>query len=226
MGFEAKKAILFDLDGTLIDSVPDLAVALNQMLEEIGRTPFSEDEIRYWVGNGAQTLVKRGLSGSVDVDDNIDEALFQEALDRFLKAYKEHLCEDTRTYDKVLETLEALAKRGYRMAIVTNKPHGFVPPLLEGLGMKAYFELIIGGDSLSKKKPDPMPLEHACKSLGLGVDECVMIGDSKNDLLAAKAAKMHSIGVSYGYNYGEEISVYEPDYVVNDFGEILNYFQK
>ncbi len=221
-----KKAILFDLDGTLVDSVPDLAVALNQMLVTLGRETFEEEVIRGWVGNGAQMLVRRGLSGKVDPDDTLDEALLNEALSVFLKAYENNLCIDTKCYPKVLSTLEILKDRGYRMVVVTNKPFAFVAPLLEGLGMESFFEFSVGGDSLSVKKPDPMPLLHACERLGLDVDECVMIGDSKNDLLAANAARMQSIGVSYGYNYGEDIHVYRPDYVVDDFSEISQYLGK
>lgn len=217
-----KKLILFDLDGTLVDSVPDLALALNAMLKSLGRESFSVETIRSWVGNGAQTLVKRGLSGSSEIDENLDEALFEKALAIFLKSYATFLCVETVTYPHVVSTLQSLKTQGFRLALVTNKPFDFIQPLLEGLGMKDMFELCLGGDSLKKKKPDPEPLLYICENLGVSVEDSVIVGDSKNDILAAHSAKMQSIAVTYGYNYGEDISVHSPDYVVDDFAEILS----
>jgi len=114
-----------------------------------------------------------------------------------------------------------LKSMGYRLAIVTNKPFAFVEPILEGLNLTGLFELILGGDSLDQKKPDPMPLLHVCDTLGVTVEECVMVGDSKNDILAANACDMQSVGVTYGYNYGEDIGVYEPSMIIDDFGDLL-----
>jgi len=222
--FNNKKAILFDLDGTLIDSVPDLAVSVNEMLKVLKRDSFSEDTIRYWVGNGAQMLVKRALSGKTEIDEALDPDLFEKALDIFLSIYAKNLCKDTKTYPNVSRTLQSLSNAGYRLVIVTNKPYDFVAPILEGLKLNLLFEFWLGGDSLEKKKPDPLPLLHACERLELNVDQCVMVGDSKNDLLAANAMGMDSIGVTYGYNYGEEISAYNPSVIVEDFSDILNSF--
>lgn len=221
MRFSDKKVILFDLDGTLVDSAPDLALAVNHMLERLERETFSHDIIRTWVGNGAQVLVKRGLSGNSVISEEIDPELFEQALDIFLDFYSQNLCVDTVTYPNVVPTLKSLKEKGYRLVLVTNKPYGFIDPLLQGLGMHDLFEFCLGGDSLSRKKPDPMPLLHACEHLNISAAECVMVGDSRNDILAANAANMQSIGVSYGYNYGEAITVYEPDTVVDDFSELL-----
>ncbi len=212
---------MFDLDGTLIDSAPDLALAVNHMLESLERDTFTHETIRSWVGNGAQTLVKRALSGSSTIDESIDPELFSKALDTFLTFYAQNLCVDTVTYPNVVTTLKDLKSKEYRLALVTNKPYDFVQPLLEGLEMSDLFEYCIGGDTLSKRKPDPMPLLHVCERLDVNVSDCIMVGDSKNDIVAANAANMHSIGVSYGYNYGEHISLYEPDHVVDDFSEIM-----
>lgn len=221
MKWKKKKTIFFDLDGTLIDSVPDLALAVNEMLVQCGRKPFSEETIRYWVGNGAQTLVRRALLGERDIEGRqIDEACFEDALAHFLAAYRKHLCEATRPYPNVPETLNMLKERGYRLAIVTNKPEQFVSPILERLGMADLFEAWLGGDSLPKKKPDPMPLLHLCKTMDVAVDDAIVVGDSKNDILAAKACGMDSIGVTYGYNYGEDIRVYQPTAVIDEFGEL------
>ena len=221
MKFTNKKVILFDLDGTLVDSAPGLALAVDHVLKSWQREPFPADTIRSWVGNGAQTLVKRGLSGSTIIDDDIDSELFEQALDIFLDFYAQNLCVNTLTYPNVADTLNALKAKGYRLALVTNKPYDFIDPLLEGLALTNLFELCLGGDSLAKKKPDPMPLLHVCEQLGVDPSECLMIGDSKNDILAANAADMHSIGVTYGYNYNEHISHYEPDHVVENIGEII-----
>lgn len=223
MKFTQKKLIIFDLDGTLIDSVPDLASAVNHMLETLGRETFEEETIRYWVGNGAQVLIKRALSGSTEIDENLDEALFEKALTVFLDFYGKHLCTTTRTYANVPATLRALKAEGYRLAIVTNKPFDFVRPILKGLYLDDLFELILGGDSLEKKKPDPSPLVHVCETVNVSIDESLMVGDSKNDILAANAAGMQSVGVTYGYNYGEEIGVYNPSIIINDFSELLEY---
>ncbi|MDX1295659.1 MAG: phosphoglycolate phosphatase [Sulfurimonadaceae bacterium] len=221
MKFTNKKVILFDLDGTLVDSAPDLALALNLTLERLGRQTFETETIRGWVGNGAQTLVKRGLSGSREVDDALCSDQVAEALKMFLDDYTNNLCETTVTYPGVDATLRSLKAKGYRLVLVTNKPYAFIYPLLEGLGLSGLFELCLGGDSLQERKPHPMPLLHVSEKLDVCVSECLMVGDSKNDIVAAKSAQMHSIGVTYGYNYGEAIHNYEPDRVVESFSELL-----
>ncbi|MEA3417921.1 MAG: phosphoglycolate phosphatase, partial [Campylobacterota bacterium] len=210
MKFSNKKVVLFDLDGTLIDSAPDLALAVNHMLETLNRTTFGEDVIRTWVGNGAQVLVKRALSGQSQIDENLDPVLFEKALDIFLTFYAQNLAVTTVAYPNVSTALNTLKEAGYRLAIVTNKPFDFIEPILKGLSLEGLFEIYLGGDSLAQKKPDPMPILHVCEKLGVTVEQCVMVGDSKNDILAANAVNMQSIGVSYGYNYGEDIGVYSP----------------
>ena len=221
MKFSHKKVILFDLDGTLINSSPDLALAVNHMLETLDRDIFSEDIIDGWVGNGALMLVQRALSGQRTVDESLDNVLVQYALDIFLAYYAKNLCNETVPYPHVKSTLNTLQAKGYRLTIVTNKPFAFVEPILEGLGMNGLFELILGGDSLPLKKPDPAPLLHVSEKLGISVDKCVMVGDSKNDILAANACGMQSVGVTYGYNYGEDIGVHNPTVIINDFSELL-----
>jgi len=218
--FENKKLLIFDLDGTLINSALDLALAVNYMLETLEREIFSEDVIHGWVGNGALTLVKRALSGSRTVDENLDEVYVQKALKIFLDYYEKNLCNATVPYPHVMSTLKTL-KEKYTLAIVTNKPFAFVSPILKGLEMDGLFELILGGDSLSQKKPHPMPLLHVCESLGVSVEASVMVGDSKNDILAANACGMDSVGVTYGYNYGEDIGVHKPTVILDDFSELL-----
>ncbi len=220
MKFSNKKVIIFDLDGTLIDSSPDLALAINHMLTSIGKTTFSLDEIHHWVGNGAQMLVKRALSGSAEIAEDIDEKEFENALDIFLKFYAKNLAVKTVTYPHVTATLAHLKAHGYKLAIVTNKPFDFVAPILKELKLKEYFEFHLGGDSLKEKKPNPAPLLYVCDKLHVKPADCVMVGDSKNDILAAQACDMQSIGLTYGYNYGEHISTHNPDVYFSDFSEI------
>ena len=218
-----KKLLIFDLDGTLIDSVPDLAKAVNFTLNSLNIDTFSEDTIRKWVGNGAQTLVKRALSGDTIISNNINEDLFNKALNIFLDYYSNHLYDSTTLYKNVKGTLTTLKQNGYILTIVTNKPFDFIKPILEALNIEELFEYYIGADSLDIKKPSPKPLLHVCKKLNIDYSNTVMIGDSKNDILAAKSANMESIAVSYGYNYNEHISTYNPDIVVDNFEYILKY---
>jgi len=222
--FIEKKVIIFDFDGTLIDSEPDLALAINHMLKQLKREVYTQEVISHWVGNGAETLVKRALSGGTVVNESIKEELFENALDIFLTFYAQNLCVKSYLYPTVKESLVELKEYGYKMVIVTNKPANFVSPILKGLGIDEFFEFYLGGDSLKKRKPDPMPLLHVCEKLNITVDECVMIGDSKNDIISANSAKMQSVGVTYGYNYGEDIGIYQPTIVVDRFADILTSF--
>jgi phosphoglycolate phosphatase len=215
-----KKLVIFDLDGTLIDSVPDLASSVNFMLKSLGREEFSEDIIRFWVGNGAEVLVRRALSGSVEIDENIDKEILKKAMKFFLSHYNENLSNKTYLYPNVKETLEELKSRDYFLTIVTNKPFKFVKPILEKLEIIDYFPYYLGADSLDEKKPSPKPLLEVCKYFEVDRDKAIMVGDSKNDILAANNAKMDSIAVKYGYNYGENISKHKPTFEVDDIFEI------
>lgn len=218
MDLTKKKLLIFDFDGTLIDSVPDLALSVNHMLFKLGYVTAAEETIHTWVGNGAQTLVRRALTSQAEV---FDEAHFNKALETFLNYYADHACVKTTAYPNVASTLKTLHLQGYKMAIVTNKPFKFIEPILKGLSLNGFFDYYIGADSLEKKKPDPEPLLHVCQKLGFSIENSLMIGDSKNDIIAAKSANMHSVGVTYGYNYGEEITLYEPDIVIDDFAKIV-----
>ena len=215
------EVILFDLDGTLIDSAPDLALAINHMLTCLARPTFSEALICSWVGNGANVLVQRSLSGASDFDKSLDSQLVTRALQIFLDFYKENLCIKTLVYPGVHASLRRLKAQGYRLALVSNKPVEFIAPILSALDLDGLFEISLGGNSLDKRKPDPLPLLHICQMLSVNVEQCLMVGDSKNDILAAKAANMESIGLSYGYNYGEDLSLYKPDAVFDDFADIV-----
>lgn len=221
MQLKNKKLLIFDLDGTLINSALDLALAVNYMLAQLGRDTFDDEIIHGWVGNGALMLVQRALSGTRHIDEALDKAYVEKALKIFLDYYAKNLCNATLPYPNVPQTLHTLKEKGYTLAIVTNKPFAFVAPILKGLEMDGLFALVLGGDSLNEKKPHPMPLLHVCDTLGFDVTSSVMIGDSKNDILSANACGMDSVGVTYGYNYGEDIGVHKPTMIIDDFSELL-----
>lgn len=222
MNLQEKKLIIFDLDGTLIDSGADLAHSINLMLTKLGRETFASEIIERWVGNGALMLVRRSLSGSVVPDETLDAVYVNAALETFLNFYSQNLCLHTTLYPNVKKTIQKLHEREYTLAIVTNKPAAFVPEILSHFGLLEYFSLILGGDSLDVKKPSPKPLLHVCEQLGFSVEESLMVGDSKNDIQAANAASMESVAVSYGYNYQEDIREFHPTLLIDDFGVLLD----
>jgi len=192
-----KEAIFFDLDGTLIDSAPDLAEALNHTLSQLGYPTYPLERVRTWIGGGASMLVRRGLSGSKEPEE-IDEALFGKALAIFMEYYGRHLTDKTRLYPHAKEVLETLSKR-YKLALITNKPSRFVSPILEHFGLGP-FDLTLGGDTLPYKKPSPAPLLHACNELAIAPSSALMVGDSASDYRAAKAAGTEVILLAHGYD--------------------------
>jgi phosphoglycolate phosphatase len=212
------KAILFDLDGTLIDSVPDLAAALDASLEQLNYTPAGVARVRGWVGNGARKLVERGLAFTLEIPEKaLNEALVDQLLAVFFEHYGAHSCEQTLLYPGVHEALDHWHSLGVRMACVTNKPARFSQPILEHFGLQELLPVLVGGDTLSVRKPDPAPLLLACEQLGVAVANTVMVGDSINDVRAARAAGMPVVCVSYGYNHGASIATAKPDILVDSF---------
>jgi phosphoglycolate phosphatase len=210
--------VLIDVDGTLVDSVPDLAWCVDEMMRQLGHPVWGEGRVRDWVGNGVERLVRRALIGQLD-DEPSDEA-FEKAYPIFLELYAENTSKRSALYPGVREGLDYLKAKGYKLGCVTNKAAQFTLPLLKDLGIHDDFEIIISGDTLPKKKPDPMPLLHGAKYFGIDPAEAMMIGDSKSDVKAARAAGFQIICMSYGYNHGEDIRNYDPDAVVDSMAEV------
>jgi phosphoglycolate phosphatase len=211
--------ILIDVDGTLVDSVPDLAYCVDEMMTVLGREPHGEVRVRDWVGNGVERLVRRALVGALRGEP--DDADFERAYPIFLELYAENTSRRSCLYPGVREGLDRLKAAKYRLGCVTNKAARFTEPLLKDLGVYDDFSIVISGDTLTKKKPDPAPLLHAAKLLGCQPADAMMIGDSVSDVAAARAAGFQIVCMSYGYNHGVDIREAAPDAVIDTLTEIM-----
>ena len=215
------KMVLIDVDGTLVDSVPDLAFCVDEMMKQLAMPVRGEAAVRQWVGNGVQRLVERALTD--DLDGFPDAALFERAMPIFMDLYAENTSKRSRLYDGVVEGLDFLQScEGLKIGCVTNKAAQFTLPLLKDLGIFDRFEIVISGDTLPEKKPHPMPLLHAAEALGVKPEDSMMLGDSKSDVKAARAAGFQIICMTYGYNHGEDIRNYWPDAVIDSMTELRN----
>lgn len=210
--------ILIDLDGTLVDSVPDLAYCVDAMMERLGRPPHGEAKVRNWVGNGVERLVRRSLIGQLEGEP--DEADFQLAYPLFLELYRDNTSQRSQLFPGIREGLDWLKAAGYRLGCVTNKAAQFTEPLLRNLGVRDYFEIVVSGDTLPRSKPDPLPLLHAAAHFGAEPARALMIGDSISDVKAARAAGFTIFCMSYGYNHGQDIRDYHPDVVLDALTEV------
>ncbi|KPW66592.1 Phosphoglycolate phosphatase [Pseudomonas syringae pv. broussonetiae] len=213
------KLIMFDLDGTLVDSVPDLAVAVDTMLAELGRPIAGLESVRAWVGNGAPVLVRRALANHLD-HSGVDDELAEQGLEIFMRAYAQKH-EFTVVYPGVRETLKWLQKMGVEMALITNKPERFVAPLLDEMKLGRFFRWIIGGDTMPQKKPDPAALFFVMKMAGVPASQALFVGDSRSDVQAAKAAGVACVALSYGYNHGRPIAEENPAMVIDDLRKLI-----
>ena len=215
--------VLIDLDGTLIDSVPDLAYCVDEMMKQIDMPVRGVDAVRNWVGNGVETLTERALVNAVK--GTPDKDLMAKAYPIFLELYKHNNSQRSCVYDGVKEGIKWMTDNGYRVGCVTNKAEAFTVPLLKDKGLFDLFEVVVSGDTCEKKKPDPMPLLHAAKLMGVSPDNALMLGDSRSDVTAARAAGFNIFCMSYGYNHGEDIQNYNPDVVMDSFLELPNYLE-
>ncbi len=201
------RAVLFDLDGTLLDTIADLAEAANRTLVEMRRAPRPLAEIHDFVGKGIPHLVRRFMTeGTLASEEDIAQAVVS-----FRRHYAEVNGREARVYPGIAETLDALRDRGLPLAVVTNKAEAFTLPLLERTGIAPYFSAVVSGDTLPVKKPDPAVLHHACALLGVASRSALMIGDSANDALAARGAGMPVLLVTYGYSEGMPVDTIECD---------------
>ncbi len=220
MSIRKPKLVLIDLDGTLVDSVPDLAYCIDEMMKALGKPVWGVDKVRTWVGNGVDRLVMRAITDTL-WDDPADEA-FAEAQPIFMKLYADNTSGRSRLYDGVVEGLEYLKGAGFKVGCVTNKAEAFTVPLLKDMGVFDSFDIVVSGDTTAKKKPDPMPLLYAAEKLAELPDDCLMIGDSMHDVKAARNAGFQVVCVPYGYNHGHDIRDAEPDVVIDSLAELKN----
>ncbi|MEB5923485.1 phosphoglycolate phosphatase [Franconibacter daqui] len=233
---QAIRGVAFDLDGTLVDSAPGLAYAVDSALYALELPQAGEPRVITWIGNGADVLVQRALKwareekaaqriaagkpalDAMDIPEEEQARMLRKLFDRY---YGDVVEESSFLFPDVEQTLHALHDNGMPMALVTNKPTPFVAPLLEALGIAKFFTVIIGGDDVTNKKPHPEPLLMVLEKLGLTAPELLFVGDSRNDILAAQAAGCCSVGLTYGYNYGEAIALSKPDIIFDHFRDLL-----
>lgn len=212
------KLVALDLDGTLVDSAPDVAVAVDSMLVDLGREPLGVERVRGYIGNGVEVLAKRALTGEMWADP--PESLYAQAMDRLLLHYAANNGKRSVIYPGVEDTLARLRTAGLSLCCVTNKKRRFTGPLLDDLGLLTFFDLLVCGDDLAQRKPHPLPLWHAMQQSGVSPEETVMVGDSVTDVKTARAAGVKVAAVSYGYNHGQDICTAEPDWVIDSLAGI------
>ena len=215
------KLIMIDVDGTLVDSVPDLAYCIDEMMQKLGLQERGEDKVRHWVGNGVSKLVERALSG--ELEGRPIKEVFDVAYPIFLDLYEDNNAQRSYLYDGVREGLDYLISQEYQLGCVTNKSEQFTHPLLKVLGIFNDFKIIISGDTLAKRKPDPMPLLYCAKHFNLKPEECLMLGDSVSDVKASRAAGFDIICMSYGYNHGNDIAYENPDLVIDSMSQLSDH---
>lgn len=222
--FSAVKAVFFDLDGTLVDSVPDLAASADIMMTQLGMPERGEARVREWVGNGVERLIHRALCD--DIDGVADAKLFERARPLFMAAYEKHVCVHSKLYPGVEQGLIGLREAGVRMACVTNKSIDFARPLIEQIGIAQYFESLVGGECVANKKPAPDALLLSAQRLGVHIADSLMVGDSVSDVKAARNAGIPIIAVPYGYNHGHDIHDSNPDQVISTLAELPDILKK
>lgn len=206
------RAVLIDLDGTLVDSLPDIACAVNAMREELGHPMLPVKRIAAYVGKGVDVLVHRALTETMDDQAPVDK--FERGKQSFSRHYSKVNGNESRVYPGVQQALEDLRGKGMPLACVTNKPRSFTMQLLERKGLKAAFTAIVSGDDTQNKKPHGEPMLHACQLLGVAGSDATVIGDSENDVLSARAAGCHVIVVETGYNEGKPVADLNADAIV------------
>ena len=216
---KGKRLIAIDLDGTLIDSALDLAVAVRRALSGLGLPEPDDERVKNWVGNGAPVLIERALNWARGTAP--DAMLNERAYQAFMQHYSDAPNQLTRLYPGTIETLSAMREAGMYQVLITNKPERFIIPILQHFGMLDYFDLCLGGDSLAHKKPHPLPLLQAAKHFSVPPGDCAMVGDSRHDVAAGKAAGFVTFALPGGYNHGEPIGLSEPDVLLDSLYQLV-----
>ena len=211
------KGVFFDLDGTLFDTAPELTFATNQMLKDIDLQELESDIIKSFIGKGADNLVRKSISYSSKQDPEI---LFRKARQLFDKYYILNAAQSL-PYDGVEEVLIKLKKKKLSLACVTNKPEIYTQVILEESGLISYLDLVVAGDTVSRKKPDPMPLQYSCDKLELEPKQVIMVGDSCNDIEAGFSAGTYVVTVPYGYQYGQSIESDKVDLAIKNLNDLV-----
>jgi len=222
MALTKPEMVLIDLDGTLVDSVPDLAWCIDEMMKAIDMPVRGEAKVRLWVGNGVPRLIERALSDQLDALPN--PALYAKAQPIFMALYANNSSKRSQIYPAVLEGLKWLKDEGIKLGCVTNKDERFTLPILKDLGLVDFFDIVISGDTLPVKKPDPAPLLHGARFFDIAPGKAMMIGDSISDVKASRAAGFSIVCLTYGYNHGIDIRTADPDAVIDTFAELANLF--
>lgn len=213
-----REVLLFDLDGTLVDSATDLHRAMNMSLNALQLPTVTEAQVRVWVGKGTALFCQSALQ---HLTGKVDPAQQQQLLDTFLKIYNADPCVETQPFDGILEFLEWGLAQKKTMICVTNKPEAPARAIVDHLGMTHYFADVIGGDRFEQRKPHPRQLLHCVEQYAQSKDQVLMIGDSSNDVEAARRAGIDCVVVSYGYNHGENILDCQPQQVVDNLCELI-----
>ena len=212
-------AYLFDLDGTLIDTAPDINVALNHSLQQFGFKPVTEAHTRHWIGHGGRVLIEKALAHqdfSGDLESQLDQMLIP-----FLDFYSDHHAVLSRIYPTVTTSLAELKSRGAKLAVVTNKVTRLSEQILESLNLTPFFDWVVCGDTTPTPKPNPAPIFYCTERMQLTVTECLFVGDSITDVNAARAAGTPIVCVRDGYNHGADVSQLDVDGVIDRFDELL-----
>jgi phosphoglycolate phosphatase len=220
-------AVAFDLDGTLLDTVHELAAAVNALLGELGYPPLSSDLVGTMIGKGMANLVRRALALATGVSpEAVDDAEVKDALNRYQAHYASRLGHETRLFPGMVPGLARLHEMGIPLAVITNKATRFVRPHLVAAGIEHYFSVVIGGDDLPTKKPDPGPLRHVAALFGIAPERLLMVGDSGNDVEAARGAGCPVLVVPYGYREGKPVHELDADGIVesvSDLAQLVRY---
>ncbi|HXG94231.1 MAG TPA: HAD family hydrolase [Blastocatellia bacterium] len=214
--------LLFDLDGTLIDTLGDLTSSINLMLDDLGRPPLSKETVGSIIGKGIPTTVYRCLTVTHPAEEPPDETMHREAIRLFHAHYADEMLKTTSLYPGVTETLEHFDNK--RKAVVTSKEAHFTHLMLDHFGIAKYFDAIVGGDTLPARKPDPRPVLEALRLLEGKASDAVMIGDSETDVNAGHNAGTLTCAVAYGYRTAEQLRELSPDFIINRFDELKEYF--